>query len=385
MVFLVQPERNVLVMKKKISHIVQRAIIMGVASLLCGVVLVVVPHERLAVYAEDHANDGASLPAVDVVPDSAADLFEEDTDIHADGSEVTLPSERGLTITVQADGVTTLVEMYQGTVADALAKAGVTLGDHDESVPAAEVLLVDGLTISVDRIRYRDEITTEPVAFKTIKENDDTLEKGKTSVAQKGVKGVRTIVTRYKEVNGVVTEETVVSNEITTQPIDQIVKIGTKKVYGKYHGMKVEVKPQTSKIDLAAQAAYIGEGARPGSADWRVTVKSDGTIIDQFGNEVKYQNMVSGRATAYYAPKGAGTSTGRLASYGVVAVDPKIIPYGTKMFICSPNGSIVYGYAVAGDTGGTLLKGTVLVDLYVNNKAQCVWIGSKTMNIYILE
>ena len=104
-----QPERNVLVMKTKISHIVKRAIIMGVASLLCGVVLTVVPHERLAAYAEDHANDGASLPAVDVVPDSAADLFEEDTDIHADGSEVTLPSERGLTITVQADGVTTLV------------------------------------------------------------------------------------------------------------------------------------------------------------------------------------------------------------------------------------------------------------------------------------
>ena len=45
----------------------------------------------------------------------------------------------------------------------------------------------------------------------------------------------------------------------------------------------------------------------------------------------------------------------------------------------------MYGYAIAGDTGGTLMKGTVLVDLYYNNYNQCVWFGSKKMNIYILE
>ena len=117
----------------------------------------------------------------------------------------------------------------------------------------------------------------------------------------------------------------------------------------------------------------------------KLKINGDGTITDQFGDTISYQTVVSGRATAYYAKAGSGTSTGRLASYGVVAVDPKVIPYGTKMFICSADGSLVYGYAIAGDTGGTLMKGTVLVDLYYNNYNQCVWFGSKKMNIYILE
>lgn len=78
------------------------------------------------------------------------------------------------------------------------------------------------------------------------------------------------------------------------------------------------------------------------------------------------------------------TSTGRLAQYGVVAVDPKKIPYGTKMYICSADGSVVYGYAVAGDTGGGLVRGQVLVDLYYNSINECYWFGGRQMRVYIL-
>lgn len=338
--------------------------------------------------ARAYADDSAAVEkadAVEAVHGLEAGYMADVRSIRADGSDQLLPADSGKTITVTADGVSTVVELYSGTVSDALAKAGVTLSETDECFPATNVLLTNGMTVSVSRVTYDEITTTEAVAYQTVRQNDNTLEKGKTKVQQAGQNGVRTIVTRVRRIDGEVVSQEVLRDEITTQPVDRIILVGTKPVYGPYHGMTVTVNAQTGIVDLATQAALIGTGSRPGSASWRATINGDGTIIDPFGNTVSYQSMISGRATAYYAPPGAGTSTGRKASYGVVAVDPKIIPYGTKLFICSADGSIVYGYAIAGDTGGTLLKGTVLVDLYYNNYDQCVWFGSKKMNVYILN
>ena len=49
---------------------------------------------------------------------------------------------------------------------------------------------------------------------------------------------------------------------------------------------------------------------------------------------------------------------------GTVAVNPALIPYGTKLYIASTDGRFVYGYAIATDTGTSLLNGSCLVDLY---------------------
>ena len=379
-------------MKKILSlgRVPGRAVAMLILSAACG--LLIALWQPAPSMTRAYADDGAAAVAEKAeaaVHGLAAAAPESDADaaraIRADGSDQMLPADSGKTITVTADGVTTVVELYGGTVADALAKAGVTLSETDECFPATNVLLTGGMTVSVSRVSYEEVTTTEAIAFKTVRQNDNTLSKGKTKVAQAGQKGVRTIVTRVRRTDGEITSQEVLRDEVTTEPVDQIVLVGTKPVYGIYHGMEVSFNKQTGSIDLAAQAALIGTGSTPGSSGWRAKINGDGTITDQFGDTISYQTVVSGRATAYYAKPGAGTSTGRLASYGVVAVDPKVIPYGTKMFICSADGSLVYGYAIAGDTGGTLMKGTVLVDLYYNNYNQCVWFGSKKMNIYILE
>ena len=56
---------------------------------------------------------------------------------------------------------------------------------------------------------------------------------------------------------------------------------------------------------------------------------------------------------------------GRYLSEGYVAVDPDIIPYGSKLYIMTKDGSWDYGYAIAADTGGAMLSGRVLVDQYM--------------------
>lgn len=78
------------------------------------------------------------------------------------------------------------------------------------------------------------------------------------------------------------------------------------------------------------------------------------------------------------------TSTGRPAAVGYVAVNPKVIPYGTRLYICSPDGSLVYGYAIAADTGGALMSGRVLVDVFYNTVAECNNFGRRTMSVYVL-
>lgn len=109
-----------------------------------------------------------------------------------------------------------------------------------------------------------------------------------------------------------------------------------------------------------------------------------GVFIDESGKSVKYEKMISGSCTAYTAPVGAITSVGLAPKVGYVAVDPKIIPYGTKMYISSPDGSIVYGYAIAADTGGAMLSGRRLLDLYYDTEKECIQFGVRKMNVYIL-
>ena len=351
-------------------------------SLLCAVLLNY--RSAMWVYGDDELPVSEAVEALHGVETASESADAESQMICADGSDRILPVESGKAITVIADGKSTVVELYSGTVRVALDKAGIVLGEDDECFPATEVLLRNGMTVSVSRVSYAETVTTEPVPYKTERKNDGTLEKGKTRVQQKGKVGVRTVVTRVEYTDGEITSQTVVRDEVTVEPVTEIIAVGTKAVYGPYHDIRVKVQTQNAAVDLDVQAEQVGTGNVPGSSAWRARVNSDGTITDQYGNTVTYQNVISGRATAYYAKEGAYTSTGRKAAYGVVAVDPKVIPYGTKLFICSADGSRVYGYAVAGDTGGTLLKGTVLVDLYYNNYNQCVWFGSKKMNVYIL-
>lgn len=330
-------------------------------SLVCAAVLFVVPTYFPHVYAEN--GSGKPEPG----QDSAGNRI--------DMPALVLPEDISVTVTV--DGTSAPVTLKGGTVQDALTAAGVTLGTTDVCSPAVTTGLVDGMRIAVTRVTYEEKVTTQSVAFKTVNENDSTLFKGVTKVTQKGVNGLRTVVTRVTKVNGKVVATAEISNEITQAPVNKIVKVGTKKPSGKapYYGLDALIQKQQQ---------YVGTGPVPGTTGWRASV-SGNVITDQFGNKVKFVSKMSGSCTAYYAA-GEITALGYPAQYGIVAVDPKKIPYGTRMFICSPDGSFVYGYCVAGDTGSAMRAGTALIDLRFNSKAQCwSFFERRNMNVYILE
>ena len=137
---------------------------------------------------------------------------------------------------------------------------------------------------------------------------------------------------------------------------------------------------------LAQQQALIQQGGfvRFNRQGIPISQKTDFVPLDASGVPVSYTRCITGRATAYNG--GSRTSTGTRPMQGSVAVNPRQIPYGTRMWIVSTDGSIVYGLGVAEDTGGFIYwNNGPTIDVYLNVESDCdIW-GVRNVNIYILD
>ena len=289
--------------------------------------------------AEAVEESGFTLGENDVLSVDADTILRED-------AEVSITRYYHVTLAHDGDEQTLLVK--EGDVASALEAANLTLGKEDYTDVPLDQALTEGLVVTVSRVTYEETQETEAVAYSTKEDKTDSLYEGETKVKTEGVEGERTIVYRNKMVNGKVVETEEISNEVTTEPVDKVVLVGTKK------------KP----------SGYA-------------SISSDGTLIDHNGNRVSYKKAFTGRCTAYTG--GGWTATGRPAQYGNIAVNPDVIPYGSKLYICSPDGSVVYGYAIAADTGGFASKGYIMADLYFDTYEECANFGVRNMTIYVLS
>lgn len=271
-------------------------------------------------------------------------------------AQLTIEVIRAFDVTVTDGGTSTLFTVAGGTVSDLLSEAGIALPDEDDRINCKlDEDLYAYMEIVIDRVEYREETSTEVIEYKTVKRETSALVKGTTSVAQKGENGERTVVRGYTVVNGEVESVVVLKETINKEAINEIVDVGT---------------AANVQNNVANQVNGTTGGA--------------GTFVDSSGRTVSYVKILTGEGTAYTAEPGALTSTGKVAQVGIVAVNPKVIPYGTRLYITSADGRIVYGYALAGDTGGALLSGRVLVDLYYDTESQCRAFGRRDVIVYVL-
>ncbi len=278
----------------------------------------------------------------------------QDTQLAPD-MEITIARFYNIKVTLHGKEMTK--EVPAGTVEDALAYLDIALDKADVMNVDAKTEVKEGLSIVIDKVTYKEVKTTEEVAYQTVIKDTEELYQGETSVATQGANGERTIVSKEKYVNGKLVSTEEVSNQVTKKPVDEVILNGTKEVISQVYTNSGEISVN----------------------------ETEGLLTDVNGNQVKYTNVLTGSGTAYYAPAGALTATGRLARYGVVAVDPDIIPYGSILYIVSNDGQVVYGYAVAGDTGGALWAGTAIVDLYYNTYDECCQFGRRDVTIYVLD
>lgn len=263
-------------------------------------------------------------------------------------------------LTINVDNEKKFVKSTAKTVGDLLKEQNIVLDSDDEVVPSADTALSNELVIDVLRVEYVTREAEETVKFTSKTKYSSSMLKGTKKVTQEGVNGSKTVVYKDRVVNGVVESSEVQSEKITKKPVDKVTTIGTLVKSSGLGNSKIE-KNGKPISELTMPSKYtIGENNIP----------------------TNYKYKITGRAAAYCQP-GGKTATGKKVMPGRVAVNPKQIPYGTEMWIVSNDG-IVYGYAVAEDTGGFAKKGYYTVDLYMNSNKQCRQWGDRGVTIYVL-
>ena len=241
-------------------------------------------------------------------------------------------------IKLTTNGTEMTVKAPEGTVENALNILGYEITDDDILNVDKNAQIEDDMKITLKKVTYVDEKSTEKISYKTVEKDSDDIMTGESEVSQKGVDGEKEVTKRCKYIDGKYDSTKVIDEKVTKKPVNKIVLNGTKR----------------------------------------------GTTTDTSGAPVSYSYMVSGSGTAYTAAPGALTATGVPVYEGGVAVNPAIIPYGSKLYIEAADGSHVYGYATAIDTGGALMDGSAIVDLFYFSYDDCVSFGRRDVNVYVL-
>lgn len=256
---------------------------------------------------------------------------------------------RAFNVKVTCDGQTKEIPIARGTVSDVLTKGNIIVNDDD--------LLNIGLTeqanantdIIIQRVTYEQITTESAIAFETTQVMNPNLAKSSQVVTTEGQDGVLQTITKNTYTDGVQTATSIEAQTVTKEPVGQVITVGT------------------------ARRTPVSQNA------------PETLTLDANGVPTSYSKVLTGKSAAYSAPAGARTASGRVAKVGNVAVNPNVIPYGTKLYITSTNGQRVYGYAIAADTGGALASGRIMVDLFFDSyQASCNW-GIQQVNIYILN
>lgn len=241
-------------------------------------------------------------------------------------------------IKLTTNGTEMSVKAPEGTVENALNILGYTVTDNDILSVDKNAQVEDDMEIILKKVTYVDEKSTEKISYDTIEKDSDDIMTGESEVSQKGVDGEKEVTKRCKYIDGKYASTKVIGEKVTKEPVDKVILNGTKR----------------------------------------------GTTTDTSGAPVSYRYMVSGSGTAYTAAPGSLTATGTTVYEGGVAVNPAIIPYGSKLYIEAADGSHVYGYATAVDTGGALMDGSAIVDLFYFSYDDCVNFGRRDVNVYVL-
>lgn len=275
------------------------------------------------------------------------------TSILKDGMAIGVLRKANITITADGEEYTKVLTV--ATVADALEAMGIVLGPDDETEPAYDAHILGDTEIVVHRVTYSERTTNEAVPYETETQKTSTMFTNESVTVREGVNGERTVTYRDKYVDGKLAESTEIASTTITEPVNEIVKVGTKKYY--------------SSIKLTAGKPISGFA----TPDW--------IEFDSNGLPTNYKSVIEGKAAAYTG--GVSTSTGKKPQPGYIAVDPNQIPYGTEMYIVSLDGKYIYGYCIAADTGGFVQKKTFTCDLYMNALEECYQWGARQVRIYI--
>lgn len=255
-------------------------------------------------------------------------------------------------VIITADGETRTHYIYAETVSEAVQQAGYELAQHDELNLSHENAIDADDHIIIYRVAYETREVEGVIPWQEVDKPSPLVSEGNRVVMNPGGgqdgEGVYTQQDRY--VDGIFVSTEVIDLRVTTYPRDVVTLVGS--------GDAI-----LSPID---------------GADY-----TDIVIVD--GVPQSYERVIeSGVCTAYSFSPGTYGASGMYLFQGFVAVNTDVISYGSLLYITSPDGSFVYGWAIAADVGVAMMDGRVDVDCFFETYQESVLFGRHIMDIYVV-
>lgn len=247
---------------------------------------------------------------------------------------------------IDENGESSEIICAYNTVDEILKDQNIKLGKRDFTYPELSEKVEPESSIRIYRMTEDTNVEESVIPFQKEITTTDDLEVGQTRVVQKGKDGLKNIHIKREYLNGIQISEIVEKEEIITEPVPQIIQRGSRDFIVTSRGNT----RYRNVIDMTATAydlSFQSTGKRPGDR--------------------------------YYGLTASGTKV----RPGVVAVDPRVIPLGTKLYVQSLDGTKDYGFAIAEDKGGAI-KGNK-IDLFFETAEQVRNFGRRKVRVYILK
>ena len=254
---------------------------------------------------------------------------------------LTLDIDRAVKVSV-TDGTNETNDVYTtaDTVEALLKEQQLELSDLDRVEPGIDKTVTADMAVDVIRVEEVTDVVEEEVAFSTVRKNDSSLTKGKEQVVASGSNGL--VEKRYTVVleNGKEVSRELVSEDVKKEAAQRVVAVGTKAIQqAPSRGTSSAVAGKTITMEATAY-------------NWDCAT-CDGRGLTSTGYNLKANPD------------------------GVIAVDPRVIPLGTKVYVEG------YGYAVARDTGGAI-KGN-RIDVHMRSISAARQFGRQSVKVTIIE
>ncbi|MCR1899520.1 G5 domain-containing protein [Irregularibacter muris] len=246
-----------------------------------------------------------------------------------DGIEIQI--KRAVPLHILVDGKNYQVTTALTQVGEIIEEAGIRINPLDRVAPDKEAEIEEEREIHIVRVTEKIITEEENIDFTTQKKPDNHLEKGKTKVVQKGQKGLKKNQIKITYEDGEESQRETLKEEVVIEPKDEVIQVG-----------------MLSTINTSRGAT-------------------------------RFEKTMTVTATAYSqgdAGVGNTTSVGAPLKRGVIAVDPRVIPYYTRLYVPG------YGFGQALDTGGAI-KGN-RIDLAMGSRAEALRYGRRKVKIYLL-
>lgn len=234
--------------------------------------------------------------------------------------------QRTIPVLVHADGKTIDTYVVPRTVSDVLKNLGIVLGMKDKVSLALDHVLVPHDQLSVVRVVERVETVKSDIPYQSVIQAADYPVGLPDQVVSRGLNGLQEQTVKLTLEDGKEVDREILSQRVLKAPANQVISRGSQ------------------------------------------------TSVSRGGETIQFKRAYLMRATAYCIPGGT-TKTGASVCWGIVAVDPRVIPLGANVYVDG------YGKARALDTGG-LIKGN-RIDLYMNSEEAASSYGVRNVMVYL--